>query len=49
MTITNNDASQHIYRENGKIFLLDDLILKEIDDYFREYDDLMIIEYSKKL
>jgi len=43
MTIENNE-SEHIYREKNKIFLLDDLILKHLDDYFSEYDISIIIE-----
>ena len=39
-----NFESEHIYRENDKILVLDDLILKDIDDYFREYDNSIIIE-----
>lgn len=34
-----NIESKHIYRENDKILVLDDLILKNIDDYFDEYDN----------
>ncbi len=36
MTIENNE-SKHVYREKDKILVLDDLILIDIDDYFREY------------
>lgn len=43
MTIERFD-SEHIYREKDKILVLDDLILKDIDDYFREYDNSIIIE-----
>ena len=42
MTIENND-SEHVYREKGKILVLDDLILKDLDDYFDEYDESITV------
>jgi len=33
-----NLESEHTYRErNGKIYVLDDLVLKDLDEYFNEY------------
>jgi len=43
MTIENSE-SEHVYREKDKILVLDDLILIDIDDYFREYDNSKIVE-----
>ncbi len=37
-----NTELEHIYRENDKILVLDDLILKHLYDYFNEYDNLII-------
>lgn len=37
-----NFESEHIYRENDKILVLDDWNLKQIYDYFDEYDNLII-------
>jgi len=39
-----NLESEHTYRErNGKIYVLDDLVLKDLDDYWNEYDKSQII------
>ena len=43
MTIVNSDVSKQIYTEKDKILVLDDLILKHIDDYFREYDKSILL------
>lgn len=41
---TKNFESEHTYREKNKILVLDDLFLKDIDDYFQDYDNSIIIE-----
>jgi len=33
-----NSRIVNIYLEKNKILVLDDLILKHLDDFFREYD-----------
>jgi hypothetical protein len=43
MTIENID-SEHIFREKDKILVFDDLIFRDIDDYFAEYDNSIIIK-----
>jgi len=37
-----NPNLEHIYREKDKILVLDDLIFKDIDDYFRDYSKSII-------
>jgi len=39
-----NNSSEFIYREKDKIFVLEDLIFKDINDYFLDYDNSIIIE-----
>ncbi len=43
MTIENIELA-NIYRKRDKVLVLDILILKQIEDYFREYNDSIIIE-----
>jgi len=38
-----DNASEHSYNFNGKILVEEDLILRDIDDYWNEYDNSQII------
>ncbi len=44
--IIENVESEHIYREKNKIFVIENLLVRDIDEYFKEYDES--IEEMKK-
>ena len=39
-----NEHKEYVYRENDKLFVMEDFIVRDIDDYFREYDNSITIE-----
>ncbi len=43
MTIE-NIYSEHCYKEKNRTLDFEDLILKDIDEYFREYDESIIAD-----
>ena len=43
MTIRENEPA-HIYREKDKILVLNDLVLKNLDDYLSEHNDFIILK-----